>query len=290
MNHPSSSLSQTSKSQTTKPLNSSSYEFKTSNSVIFPSLSPLGPLYKQRKPTRPNPAYKAHSEAAELQKKQKLNNGFEKIQTSQEIVNLPEKKFESPVRIGTTFDKFDKDGFQIPKLPKRLNTEKPAESNIQIPEVINKPPTQYESFAKDIFVPIVKTDPREQGLQDLKESLAEFVLEKQLENRVSEFSPPKDSDFLNPNNLGFIKFDLVDLNALFERLNYEYYTLILKQNLEQIAQSQLDFIQQMGNGKPSKIEESTAHKTIKQESIFQRVAVTPNNNGFENTKVEHVSS
>jgi hypothetical protein len=278
MNSLPSSVLNSSKSQTNKKLFASNDDgFKTSNSVIFPSLNPLGPLYKQRKQTRPNLAYKEHSEAAEVCKKQRLNTGFERIQPSQETVKLLEKKVESPNRIGTTFDR---DVFRVPRLPKRLNTETNNNnipgSEIKIPEVIKKPVVQkQESLAQE------NPTPREKDLQDLKESLAEFVREKRIENRISEFNS-KNHDFpLYSNqdlNSGFVMFDLVDLNSLFERLNYEFYTLALRQNLEKIAHSQINL---HSDEKQSKIEENM-HK----EAVFKNV----DHNIFDKTKVEHVSS
>jgi len=283
MNSLPSSVLNSSKSQINKKLYATNDllddGFKTSNSVIFPSLNPLGPLYKQRKQIHPNPAYKEHSEAAEVCKKQKLNTGFEKIQPSQETVKLLEKKVESPNRIGTTFDR---DGFRVPKLPKRLNTDTNnnhiAGSEIKIPEVIKKPVVQQkESLAQENHTS--DRNPREKDLQDLKESLAEFVREKRIENRISEFNSQTNFDIPYQDlNSGFVMFELVDLNALFERLNYEFYTLVLRQNIEKIAQTQINF---HPDEKQSKIEEN-----MPKEPVFKNV----DHNIFDKTKVEHVSS
>jgi len=91
--------------------------FKTSNPQIFPSLNPMGALYKQRKVVHPNPLVHEHSDAPELVKKVKLNSGVEERTTlAQNIHN----GFTQQQRVGEVLDK---DGFRTPKLPKRLENK-----------------------------------------------------------------------------------------------------------------------------------------------------------------------
>jgi hypothetical protein len=86
--------------------------FKTSNPQIFPSLNPLGALYKQRKVVHPNPLVHEHSDAPELVKKVKLTSGV------QERVSVPNNGFTQQPQ--QPREDVDKDGFRMPKLPKRL--------------------------------------------------------------------------------------------------------------------------------------------------------------------------
>jgi len=109
MYFPSTSLFQSNNKSTEAAPQPKESTFKTSNPQIFPSLNPLGALYKQRKVVHPNPLVHEHSDALEPVKKVKLNSGVEERAST---------TFTQPQR-----ENLDKDGFRTPKLPKRLTAQ-----------------------------------------------------------------------------------------------------------------------------------------------------------------------
>jgi len=180
--------------------------FKTSNSKIFPSLNPLGSFYKQRKTTivHPNPSLQGHSEPTQLVKKQRLNNGLEEVVKQQ----APEKpQGRVPVQSG----QIDKDGFRIPQLPKRLQKKNVEE------KVSQKRARKVEK--KVVEQPLVVQDNVMNGFKDLQHSLINL---SQFDNAAKIETPM----MIQSNDISA---------ALYERLALEYYSMILKENIEHLS-------------------------------------------------------
>lgn len=183
--------------------------FKTSNSKIFPSLNPLGSFYKQRKTAivHPNPSLQGHSESSEPVKKQRLNNGLEEI-VKQQAPQKPQGR--APVQSG----QIDKDGFRIPQLPKRLQKKNVEE------RVSQKKSRKVEK--KVVEQPLVVQDNVMQGFKDLQHSLINL---SQFDNAANN-SKIETPMMIQSNDISA---------ALYERLTLEYYSMILKENIEHLS-------------------------------------------------------
>lgn len=187
---PSTSSVQTNNKSAQGVSNNKETTFKTSNPQIFPSLNPLGALYKQRKVVHPNPLLHEHSDAPEPVKKVKLNNGVEERAA---ILNSGYTHQQT--------ENVDKDGFRLPKLPKRLE----AQSKKQGFNNVGRQETQ-------------------KGVKLSKENRS---------NKKSQVKLAQNEEFPQQNiALAFQSLDPLAWNAIYDRLRLEYIAFQLKQNPE----------------------------------------------------------
>jgi len=189
--------------------------FKTTNTKIFPSLNPLGSFYKQRKTTiaHPNPSFQGHNEVPQPVKKQRLNNGTEGA-----TVQAPQGRCSvQPV----SQSQVDKDGFRIPQLPKRLllkKSEKKAAEQKVSQKRVQKP---QKKAAEE---PLAVKDDFMKGFRDLQLSLVDFLqhdnsMQVPMMIHSTTVAPKQSND-----------------EALFQRLNLEYYSMILNANINHLTE------------------------------------------------------
>lgn len=178
--------------------------FKTSNPQIFPSLNPMGALYKQRKVVRPNPVVQEEEEQQQCQtfepvKKLRSNNGSEKL--------VPPTGYT----ISPREENLDQDGFRIPKLPRRLANK-------------NKTHAKENNTQENFMMP-------ETVIRDLKTLQTIALMQIQYQNLQNK----KIAESLEANNGQ--NFEILDqgfdssvlLNSLYDKLRLEYYTFQMRQ-------------------------------------------------------------
>jgi len=185
--------------------------FKTSNPQIFPSLNPMGALYKQRKVSRPNPVVQEEEqcELAEPVKKLRCNTGSEKI-----LPPTGYTKAEPSRREENT----DKDGFRIPKLPRRLLNKNKAQ------------PATTQETSKPLS---------EDAMRELKILQTATMIQMHYQNMQNKkhLEALDNGDNIEILDQGFDSSVL--LNSLYDRLRLEYYAFQMRQ-LYQVYQNNDD--------------------------------------------------
>jgi len=189
--------------------------FKTTNNKIFPSLNPLGSFYKQRKTTmvHPNPSFQGHNEAPQPVKKQRLNNGIEGTTAQAPQGRGSVQPFSQ--------SQVDKDGFRIPQLPKRL-LQKKSEKKAVEQKVSQKRAQKPQK--KAVEEPLAIKDDFMKGFRDLQLSLVDFLqhdnsMKVPMMIHSTNVAPKQSND-----------------EALFQRLNLEYYSMILNANISHLTE------------------------------------------------------
>lgn len=192
--------------------------FKTTNTKIFPSLNPLGSFYKQRKTTiaHPNPSFQGHSETLQPVKKQRMNSGIEAV--AAQTIQAPQGRGSVQPQC-----QVDKDGFRIPQLPKRLMQKRSEKKPVE-QKVVQKKAQKPQK--KAVEQPLVVQDDFMKGFRDLQLSLIDFL---QFDNNAANQIPMMiHSTSIAPKQS--------ETEAVYERMNLEYYSMILNANINHLTE------------------------------------------------------
>jgi len=249
--------------------------FKTSNPNIFPSLNPMGSFYKQHKTVRSPPI---HQDVVEPVKKQKLNNGLEEVIIKQNSELCTMKKNEECRHIGSWVDK---DGFSLPKLPKRLNAQNKAKESLETSKAksfeevkavsldsLVMPDCVMKDF-KEIRQNLMNMDQRKEQTKTRKTQKLSKTQKETQKSVLEARNQEKLSQALNP----------AFLATFYEKLRLDYYVLFLKQNIQRISLMQENMrnqcyqfpSQNMGHKMTSNYIDHSIDERIPEEGLKQEI-------------------